>query len=152
MTARERELRLELQDQFLKLCAETSQTLDEVLSDMDLPPETLAGWMADNAFRKKLNRFRKYLRQTRELHVEIGAARAAAQLTRVVSNKAGDDAKPVIRSACVDLIRLSRDANARRRREVPHVDDVTKDRDLYHPAIPADEAQAIMEELNRRER
>ena len=73
-----------LQDTFLAQCRASTQTLDEILEEIDVPPETLAGWLTDDAFRRRLHAMRQELRRKRELQVQIGAARAAAELTRTV--------------------------------------------------------------------
>ena len=144
-----REIRT-FQKQFIAQCLESSQTLDEIMDDLNLPSQTLAGWLTQKDFRVRLHGLRRHLRRTRELQVEIGAMRAAAALTRA-SSGTDENLKPVVRAACVDLIRLSRDSRARSRAVDPSADDLTKRRALYHPNVPADEAQSLMDELARRE-
>ena len=148
MTQRER---IKRQKDFIARCIDSSQTLDEILSDLELPADTLAGWLMDRDFRIRLHRLRKYLKKARELQVDLGAVHAASCLSRVATDTRPADAKPVQRAACVDLIRLSRDCDARRKMQTLSADDLTKRHDLYHPAIAADEAQALMDELDRRE-
>ena len=143
--------RVTLQDEFLKQCRASSQTLDEILDDMNVPPETLAGWLMEDAFRRRLHEMRQELRRKRELQVQIGAARAAAELTRTVD---GTDprASAVRRAACVDLIRLARDSRARRRMANLPPDEYAREyRALYHSAIAPDEAQELMEQLAKRD-
>ena len=141
--------RAALQDTFLAQCRASTQTLDEILEEMDLPPETLAGWLTDDAFRRRLHAMRQELRRKRELQVQIGAARAAAELTRTVD---GTDprASAVRRAACVDLIRLARDSKARRRAtDLPPDEYAREYRALYHSAIAPDEALELMAQLER---
>lgn len=146
MTTKQRAV---LQDTFLNQCRASTQTLDEILEEMEVPPETLAGWLMDDAFRQRLHAMRQELRRKRELQVQIGAARAAAELTRTVD---GTDprASAVRRAACVDLIRLARDSRARRRATDMPPDEYAREyRALYHSAISPDEAQELMEQLAR---
>jgi hypothetical protein len=82
------------------------------MADLQLMPEQVARWLVTKSFRRKLSRARRHARRLRDLQIEVGAWRAAQVLMQVaVSDDA--KAKPVVRQACTDLIKLARDARAR---------------------------------------
>ena len=140
------------QEAFFKQCLDSNQSLDEILEDLEIPPETLAGWLMTRAFRVRMQGMRRYLRRARELQVQIGALRASAMLLRAATDTLVTPPQAISRAACVDLIRLARDSRARRAANDPHPDDVLKARTpIYHPDVDEAEARALIEELARDE-
>lgn len=138
---------LKLQTDFLHACVSGNQTLEDVMDDFHIIPETLAGWLMDREFLIRLQGMRRFLRKARDLQLELGARRAAEVLTRCATDTAVREVKPLQRTACVDLIRLARDSRARARAADPHPDELTKHRALYHPEVPEEEAQELLKEL-----
>ena len=138
---------LKLQTDFLHQCVQGNQTLEEVMDDFHIPPQTLAGWLMDREFRIRLHGMRRFLRKARDIQLELGARRAAEMLTRCATDTSLKKIEPIQRSACVDLIRLARDSRARETAMHPHPDDMSKHRALHHPDVSDDEAQRLMDEL-----
>jgi hypothetical protein len=138
-----------LQGEFLHKCCLSLQTLEEVMDDFDITPETLACWLGDREFRIRLHSTRRYLRQTRDVQLEMGARHAADVLSRCVTDTAIKETKPLQRLASVDLVRLARDSRARAAATHSSADDETKNAAIYHPGVPADEARDLMRELTR---
>lgn len=151
MTSRTTKKLIKLQADFLDQCVRGSQTLEEVMDDYHIIPETLAGWLMDREFRIRLHGMRRFLRKTRDFQLEMGARHAADVLTRCATDTSIKKVEPLQRTACVDLIRLARDSRARATAMHPNPDDVSKRNDLYHPAVPEDEARELMAELARRD-
>src|SRR5687768_10052628 len=102
MTAKPTRKIRKLQDAFFHNCINSTQTIDEVLDDLGLPPETLAGWLMQPAFRVRLHGTRRYLRRARDIQLEIGALHASAVLLRTATDTAIKKTEPLARSACVD--------------------------------------------------
>ena len=140
-----------LQDEFFHNCVNSTQTLDEILEDLGVPPETLSGWLTEKDFRVRLHGMRRYLRRARDIQLEIGALHAAGMLMRSATDTATTPITSVARSACVDLVRLARDSRARVSANNPTPDEMTKRRSLYHPDVPEEEARELIEELARRD-
>lgn len=140
-----------LQEQLFQSCLNGNQTLEEVMDDLHIPPETLAGWLTDRDFRVRLNAMRRFLRKARDIQLELGARRAAEMLSRCATDTALTKVESVQRSACVDLIRLARDSRARASAMNPHPDDVTKRAALWHPEMAEEEARQLMADLVRRD-
>lgn len=141
----------QLQDAFFDACVNSTQTLEEIIEDLGIPHQTLAGWLIEPNFRVRLHGLRRYLRRARDLQIEMGALHASAMLLRTATDTAITKTESVTRSACVDLIRLARDSHARARVQNSTAEDETKRRALYHPDVPADEARELIEELARRD-
>ena len=134
-----------LQRAFLDQCLHTDKSLGRVMIDMQIMPEQVARWLATRSFRRQLGRARREARRLRDLQIEVGAWRAAQVLTEIALC---DDAKarPVVRQACTDLIKLARDARARTisDRAAPSMPPART-----HPDLDPDEQTRLTQQLAR---
>lgn len=134
-----------LQNEFFRRCIESMQPLDDVFQDLKIPHETFVSWMAEREFQSRLGGMRRFLRQAREVQLELSAYRAASVLDRNTAPPKEATGTPATRSALVDVIRLARDARARRRSHQP--DAVGKAMLHPHPDLSNDEAAKLISEL-----
>jgi hypothetical protein len=136
-----------LQASFLQRCCTSMQPLEDAMSDFGITHKSLALWLTDADFRKKLSHARRYLRHMRDIQLEMGARHAAEFLTRCTTDTADKDTKLLQERAAVDIIRLSRDSRARAAAMHPDQDDVSKNAAIYHPGVPSEEAKELMAAL-----
>lgn len=134
-----------LQREFLHRAATTTQTLDDLMEDLGILPQTLVRWMGERDFRSKLHGMRRYLARARDLQLEAASFHAARLLSTLTTVPHEDRANSTTRSACVDVIRLARDSRARRRAN--EADEVNRQRRLAHPDISDEEATRLMLEM-----
>jgi hypothetical protein len=124
---------------FLRACMHSDKTLSELMEEFAISPATFARWLLRDDFRRALNRVRRYLKQTRELDIELAATRAAAALAQPTTGKG----KP----AYIDLIKLARDTRARRRHEIAELK--SPEVPLIHPAVSSEEASRLLADLQQ---
>lgn len=136
----------DLQKAFLSQCVTTTQTLEDLLDDLGIRPQTLVTWMAEREFKSKLHGMRRYLQRARELQLEAASLRAAGLLASLTAPPNGARANPVSRAACVDVIRLARDSRVRRRAQ--HPDEVNRQRRLAHPDLSDEEVDRLLREFD----
>lgn len=134
------------QKAFLTRCATTTQSLEDLLEDLGILPQTLVTWMDEREFRSKLHGMRRYLRRARDLQLEAASLRAATLLASLTTVGHDERSNSTTRAACVDVIRLARDSRARRRVHDP--DEVNRYRRVAHPDLTDDEVDRLMHELD----
>lgn len=130
------------QQQFFRRCVTGTETLEEILKDLDISPYMFVRWLGERDFKSRMHGMRRYLQRARDLQLEASSVRAAEMLSRIA---VGTEMKPVARAACIDVIRLARDSRVRRRNAKP--DEVLRHRKLAHPDISDEEATRLMLEL-----
>ena len=134
------------QQTFLDLCVTSGQTLGEVMHELHLTPDQLARWFASAEFRLRLNKTLRFLRHTRELNVQLGAAKAAGLLHHAAAHPE-DATRDLPRSACVDLIRLARSSSARRHAQ-SHKLDIAPALATPHADLDPEQANVLAAQLS----
>jgi len=104
-----------LQRRFLAAVAAQGSAVPELLKATGVSPRRFGFWMANRRFRRRLAAALRALARASEVDLQLAACRASARLDKIANQKGGTS---VARQACVDLVRLARDARRRKRRKV----------------------------------
>jgi len=104
---------LETQTAVLDALFHANEPTDAVLRHHHVTPQQFARWMNDLDFNQRLQTRCRILSRTREFQIQLGAERAAQVLRDVCLGTA--EPKALVHKACLDLIKLARDLDARSR-------------------------------------
>lgn len=135
-----------VQKEFLQRCATTAQTLEDLIDDLEIEPQTFLNWADERDFKSKMHGMRRYLKKARELQLQASALRAATLMARVADGEIIANYTIDCRAACIDVIRLARDSRARRRAQ--DADVINRERRLAHPDLSDEEAERLAQELS----